>query len=65
MKKSNSQTVKPINGLCCVSDHTLLWLIISSYYVTRLFSADEQDIIDETLSFFKANVFFKSYEVKV
>lgn len=26
---------------------------------------DETDIIDETLSYFKANVFFKSYEVKV
>jgi len=25
----------------------------------------EMDIIDESLSFFKANVFFRSYEVKV
>jgi len=25
----------------------------------------EMDIIDEALSFFKANVFFRSYEVKV
>lgn len=25
----------------------------------------EQDIIDEALYYFKANVFFKSYEVKV
>ena len=30
-----------------------------------LFSADDQDIIDEALYYFKANVFFKSYEVKV
>ena len=26
---------------------------------------DEQDIIDEALYYFKANVFFKSFEVKV
>ena len=31
----------------------------------RSLSADEQDIIDESLYYFKANVFFKSYEVKV
>lgn len=29
------------------------------------FSADENDIIEEALYYFKANVFFKSYEVKV
>lgn len=27
-------------------------------------TADEEDIIDETLLYFKANVFFKNYEVK-
>ncbi len=30
-----------------------------------LIAADEQDIIDEALYYFKANVFFKSFEVKV
>ena len=31
-----------------------------------VFSDDkEQDVIDEALYFFKANVFFKNYEVKV
>ena len=29
------------------------------------FSSDDEDIIDEALYYFKANVFFKSYEVKV
>ncbi len=34
--------------------------------LTDFFKAgDDQDIIDEALCFFKANVFFKSYEVKV
>ena len=28
-------------------------------------AGDDSDIIDETMGFFKANVFFKSYEVKV
>ena len=30
-----------------------------------IFSSGEEDVIDESLYFFKANVFFKSYEVKV
>ncbi len=30
-----------------------------------LIAAEEQDIIDEALYYFKANVFFKSFEVKV
>lgn len=30
-----------------------------------LFLADDNDIIEEALYYFKANVFFKSYEVKV
>lgn len=29
------------------------------------FSLGEEDVIDESLYYFKANVFFKSYEVKV
>lgn len=28
-------------------------------------AGDDIDIIDESMSYFKANVFFKSYEVKV
>ena len=28
-------------------------------------AGDDNDIIDESIGFFKANVFFKSYEVKV
>ena len=35
------------------------------YDLTLLAVDDEQDIIDEALYYFKANVFFKSYEVKV
>ena len=35
---------------------TILWSFCSS---------GEEDVIDESLYFFKANVFFKSYEVKV
>ena len=31
----------------------------------QLYADDDQDIIDEALYYFKANVFFKSYEVKV
>ena len=35
-------------------------------YVLRPFAVDDSpDIIDESLQFFKANVFFKSFEVKV
>lgn len=32
---------------------------------TIMFSDGSNDIIDETIQFFKANVFFKSYEIKV
>ena len=28
-------------------------------------AGDDNDIIDESMGYFKANVFFKSYEVKV
>lgn len=34
-------------------------------YQIHLHADDDNDIIDEALYFFKANVFFKSYEVKV
>ena len=30
-----------------------------------LIAGDDLDIIDESIGYFKANVFFKSYEVKV
>ena len=30
-----------------------------------LANSEEQDIIDEALYFFKANVFFRTYEIKV
>lgn len=29
----------------------------------QLIISDDQDIIDETLNFFKANVFFKNFEI--
>jgi len=52
----------------------ILWhivrLILISYILLLFFflccsAGDDADIIDESLGFFKANVFFKSYEVKV
>ena len=39
---------------------------VSTLYQTYMCAADDDnDIIDEALYYFKANVFFKSYEVKV
>lgn len=35
----------------------------SSIYINK-FEADEIDIIDEALTYFKANIFFKSFEIK-
>ena len=33
--------------------------------IIMLFSASDCDIIDEALQYFKANVFFRNYEIKV
>ena len=38
--------------------HAIIFFLCSS-------AGDENDIIDESMGYFKANVFFKSYEVKV
>jgi hypothetical protein len=37
---------------------------ISHYKINDLACADQPDIIDEAISFFKANVLFRNYEVK-
>lgn len=34
-------------------------------YIYFLFSGIDSDIIDEAIYYFKANVFFKNYEIKV
>ena len=39
---------------------------VPTLYHTYMYATDDDnDIIDEALYYFKANVFFKSYEVKV
>ena len=37
----------------------------SKWFYSRFFPALEYDAIDEALYFFKANIFFKNYEIKV
>lgn len=36
-----------------------------SFLIVYLISAEEVDIIDEALAYFKANIFFKNFEIKV
>lgn len=45
------------------SKKVLVFVSVMTLYPFYL--AADQDIIDEALYYFKANVFFKSYEVKV
>ncbi len=40
-----------------------IWLINSSFLFP--FSAKDIDIVEEAIYYFKANVFFKNYEIKV
>ena len=39
--------------------------LVTLYHTYIYATDDDNDIIDEALYYFKANVFFKSYEVKV
>lgn len=43
---------------CCVMVHCLIFHFFFSL-------AKDTDIIDEAIYYFKANVFFKNYEIKV
>lgn len=50
-------------------DDTGLWLLVTSLFLTcfvfLLSAGGDSDIIDEAIYYFKANVFFKNYEIKV
>ncbi len=47
--------------------HTDAQMYTNTVYMNSFFVSvgSEQDIIDEAIYYFKANVFFKSFEVKV
>ena len=56
----------------CLDNFYLLFQAVHCYMITYVavfflfpLGGDDNDIIDESMSYFKANVFFKSYEVKV
>ena len=40
-------------------------IVLIMYIFMLMVSAKDSDIIDEAISYFKANVFFKNYEIKV
>ncbi|XP_065893208.1 actin-related protein 2/3 complex subunit 3-like [Dysidea avara] len=56
-------TGKEIGGRC-IANMALLPVKTSFRGPAPKATGDDNDIIDETMGFFKANVFFKSYEVK-
>ena len=39
--------------------------LFAQFLLNEMFADSDSDIIDETLQYFKANVFFKNYEIKV
>lgn len=64
-----TQAILPLENFAFLKGYiniTKIWLVvIETFFFFFCISGIDSDIIDEAIYYFKANVFFKNYEIKV